>query len=69
MPSTSKQAMIGSAFKGFGYLCFVIAITVLFYHDSRHTPNRSLGAFFYGFVPGLISWLVGWVIQKNARDD
>jgi 1,4-dihydroxy-2-naphthoate octaprenyltransferase len=69
MNNSSGQARIGAAFKWFGYLCFVIAITVMFYHDSRHLPSRPLGAVFFGIIPGLISWLVGWAIQRNAKAD
>jgi hypothetical protein len=59
MNNPSGQARIGAAFKWFGYLCFVIAITVMFYHDSQHLPPQSLGAIFFGIIPGLISWLGG----------
>ncbi len=46
MDSATGQARIGFAFKWFGYLCFIIAITVMFYHDSQHLPSQSLEAVF-----------------------
>jgi 1,4-dihydroxy-2-naphthoate octaprenyltransferase len=69
MQNVSRQARIGSVFKGFGYLCFVIAIVVMYYHDSRHLPSKPLGAIFFGFIPGFVSWLVGWAIQQNETTD
>jgi len=69
MNSTVAMNRIGAAFKIFGYLCFGITIAVIFYHDSRHLPTRPISAFFYGFLPGLVSWLVGWAIQRSAKTD